>query len=136
MNIAELQQQVHALAVSKGWWDDSIDPDWGTRGEPDHDRIAVALALVHSEVSEALEEVRGDNLGTYWMVGRSDATRFDDRDEAPAGAKPEGLPIELADVIIRVLDLAGALGIDMEQAIADKAAYNATRTHRHGGRKL
>lgn len=130
MNIAELQKQVHNLAVSKGWWDDCIDdPDMF----PSHQRIASAIALIHSELSEALEEVRDDNLSTYWMLH---GERIDDRDEAPPDAKPEGLPIELADVIIRALDLAGALGIDMEQAIADKVAYNATRTHRHGGRKL
>lgn len=126
MNIGEMQQQVHAMAVRKGWW-----PKFCVIS---HERIAVALALIHSEVSEALEEVRDDNLRTYWVAPTKE--RIDSRDEAPPDAKPEGLPVELADVVIRCMDLAGALGIDLEQAIADKVAYNATRKHRHGGRTL
>jgi NTP pyrophosphatase (non-canonical NTP hydrolase) len=126
MNIKETQQRVHTMAISKGWW-----PDFGII---DHQRIAVALALIHSEVSEALEEVRDDNLEAYWVTPTGE--RIDSRDEAPPDAKPEGLPVELADVVIRCMDLAGALGIDLEQSIADKVAYNANRKHRHGGRTL
>jgi NTP pyrophosphatase (non-canonical NTP hydrolase) len=128
MKIKETQQQVHTMAISKGWW-----PELNF-GPISHQRIAVALSLIHSEVSEALEEVRSDNLETYWVTPTKE--RVDSRDEAPPDAKPEGLPIELADVVIRCMDLAGALGIDLEQAIADKVAFNANRKHRHGGRTL
>jgi NTP pyrophosphatase (non-canonical NTP hydrolase) len=48
--------------------------------------------------------------------------------------KPEGIPSELADVIIRVLDMCGALGIDIAAALADKMAFNETRPYRHGGK--
>jgi NTP pyrophosphatase (non-canonical NTP hydrolase) len=139
MKINEIRDEVHELARSKGWWDDCIDPDWGTH-YVSHQRIAVALALIHSEVSEALEEVRDDHLQTYWVRKSMEDRIFSETAEKAeaiaAGYKPEGLPIELADVIIRVLDLCGALEIDIEQAIEDKVAYNTTRTHRHGGRKL
>lgn len=49
--------------------------------------------------------------------------------------KPEGIPIELADVIIRVLDYCGYAGIDIDAAISQKHEYNKTRPYRHGGKK-
>lgn len=49
--------------------------------------------------------------------------------------KPEGIPTELADIIIRVLDLCGAEGIDIEGAISDKMAFNAQRPWRYGGKR-
>jgi len=52
------------------------------------------------------------------------------------GGKPEGFESELADVIIRVLDLAEALGMDMGKTMAAKMKYNETREHKHGGRAL
>src|SRR6185369_7266774 len=48
--------------------------------------------------------------------------------------KPEGIPSELADIIIRVLDIVAFHGIDIAAAIADKMAYNESRTYRHGGK--
>lgn len=80
--------------------------------------FASKLALIHSEVSEALEEVRAGQPLT--RVYQSDA------------GKPEGVPTELADIVIRVADLAGWLGIDLEDVIRKKLAYNATRAHKHG----
>lgn len=49
--------------------------------------------------------------------------------------KPEGIPIELADCIIRILDYCGKEGIDIEEAIKIKHEYNLTRPYRHGGKK-
>ena len=48
--------------------------------------------------------------------------------------KPEGFPIELADILIRVFDLAEAWDIDLEAALQEKMAYNETRAYRHGGK--
>lgn len=110
MSLNDLRDTVYEIAKAKGWW--------GLQVDVPH-LVAAKLALIHSEVSEALEEVRDGQMQTYVIEG-----------------KPMGLPIELADVIIRVLDLAGALGIDMDAAIRLKIDYNKTRTHRHGGRLL
>lgn len=49
--------------------------------------------------------------------------------------EPEGVPIELADIILRVLDIAGGEGIDIQWALSIKAAYNAHRPHLHGGKR-
>lgn len=49
--------------------------------------------------------------------------------------KPEGIPSELADIIIRVLDIAAFHEIDIAGAIADKMLYNETRPYRHGNKR-
>jgi NTP pyrophosphatase (non-canonical NTP hydrolase) len=52
---------------------------------------------------------------------------------AAAGfAKPEGLAVELADCIIRCLDTLHSLGVDIDQVVADKMAYNRSRPYKHG----
>lgn len=90
-----------------------------TPDERDHaSRVIVLLALVTTEVAEAIEEVRAGRFGEW-------------RGE---NGKPEGLPAELADVVIRCFDLAEGLGIDLAGAIERKHAYNASRPARHGGK--
>ena len=109
--IRGLTHEVHALAIAKGWYDGQ---------DRTNDAIGAKIALCHSELSEALECLRtGDTEPRVTDSG-----------------KPEGLPSELADVVIRVLDLAGWLGIDLGEAIRAKHAYNATRPYRHGGKAL
>ena len=50
--------------------------------------------------------------------------------------KMEGVPSELADVVIRIMDLAEYYGIDLEKVIAEKHTFNKTRPFKHGGKKL
>lgn len=113
-SIAEWQREIHQLAVEKGWWSDL---ETGRRVDA-RARIPEALLMVHSELSEAVEEYRRGTLGEY----------------EGEGGKPEGFSIELADAVIRLFDLCGALGIDLEDAIERKHAYNRTRQYRHGGK--
>lgn len=103
---------MHANAVERGWWEG---------GElPTPDEIGAKLALIHSEVSEALEELRS---------GRWLASRIED-------GKPEGFVVELADVVIRCADLCGRLNLDLAGAIEQKHTYNLSRPYRHGGKVL
>lgn len=57
--------------------------------------------------------------------------------DAPCSArskKPEGVAVELADAVIRIADLCGHLGIDLDAVIEEKMAYNADRPYKHGKR--
>jgi NTP pyrophosphatase (non-canonical NTP hydrolase) len=112
----------------------------------DH-QIAV-LALITTEVAEAIEEIRNGHdvaeerhtlsgISVYRGVSGAWYSVVDSA-EWPALSlpKPEGVPSELADVVIRALDFAETWGIDLESIIAEKVEYNATRGHRHGGKAL
>ena len=86
--------------------------------------IGDLICLMHSELSEALEEHRNGKLPTEIYYN-----------EAKPG-KPEGIPVELADCVIRIFDFCGLYGIDLEEVIALKMQYNETRPYRHGGKKV
>lgn len=109
----ELAVHVHANAKDKGWWDDDRP-------------FSEIIALIHTEVSEAFEEYRNGHKyhEIYYPIGEYDVQ----------SKKPEGIPIELADVVIRILDFVGREKIDLDEAIRVKMAYNKTRPHRHGGK--
>lgn len=102
MTIEELVKDAYANSKAHGFHDGTLN-------------IAEKLCLIHSEVSEALECNRNGEPD-YWM----------------SGPKPEGLATELADVVIRVADLCGALGIDLQFMLHQKMKYNSTRPHKHG----
>ena len=80
------------------------------------------FCLMHSEISEALEEYRDKHPLTAIRINMDDA------------GKPEGIPIELADLLIRVFDFCGGYGINLAEAVKMKIVYNATRAHKHGGK--
>ena len=107
MNIKDIMDQAHETAKAVGWWDD------------EKKNFGELMALIHSEVTEAFEDHRAGRHvdGGYYE-----------------GKKPCGIPIELADIIIRVCDLCEEYGVDLEDAIAVKLAYNKTRPHKHGGK--
>lgn len=106
MKINEMSQEAHQTSLEKGWYENTR-----TFGD--------LIALQHSELSEALEEHRAGRLDTEIYY---------------EGAKPCGIPIELADLLIRVGDMAYAAGINLEEALRIKMDYNKTRPHRHGGK--
>jgi len=112
MNIETLIKESHDTATDKGWWD--ITPK---RSVPE------LLALIHSEVSEALEVYRDtgiEQLDKMWYGHPNN--------------KPEGFVIELADVLIRIADLCGEFGLDLDSALTEKMEFNKTRPYRHGNK--
>jgi NTP pyrophosphatase (non-canonical NTP hydrolase) len=109
MNIKNLQKEVYDLAKEKGWHDHGNEKSF-----------LECCALIHSELSEAIEEFRSGKF--YTEVYYNDE-------------KPEGIPIELADVLIRLLDTAEQYGINLEEAVEIKHQFNKTRSYRHGNKK-
>lgn len=114
MTIKELVNKAHTNAANHGFWDPA--PDFGT-----------SIALIHSELSEALEEARAGGKMIYYSGGGSVS-------DVPTEEckKPEGIAPELADAVIRIADLCGYMGIDLEAVIAEKMAYNESRPYKHG----
>lgn len=100
--------------------------------------VAESLALIHSEVSEALEADRNNETALkleYKIVGGVYDQKYTSEcsiSEDGIIGKPVGLPSELADIMIRVGDLAGQLNIDLEAVIELKMNYNKTRPIKHG----
>lgn len=110
MKLNEFAKEVHQNAVEHGWWEDQR-----TFGE--------IIALCHSELSEALEEYRAKRPMVY---GDSvDLTRrFTDMpDIAEMKLKPEGIAVELADCIIRILDWLGEEEMDPDALLAEAKKY-------------
>ena len=127
----ELSKEIHQTAVDHGWWDKA--PSFGE-----------VVALCHSELSEALEEFRADRPLVYadqiveapLMDGGWEMRRTTDMKQFSHTDKPEGIAVEMADCLIRILDWAGHEGVDMDAVVRAKIAYNETRAYRHGGKKL
>lgn len=100
------------------------------------------LALITTEVAEAIEELRnGRAVNETWYSAKTalGTLRFDNRESIdhallPDGVspKPEGVPSELADVVIRAFDFADEAGIDLAAIVDEKLAFNATRAKMHG----
>ena len=115
--IADWTRAIAQNNVDKGWRDYSI-PRGGSQ-QATH--VAAQLMLIVSEAAEALEDVRNGNYAASTN---------------PQSGKPEGLPSELSDIVIRTFDLADMLGIDLTRALEEKHSYNLGRAHRHGGKLL
>ncbi len=126
-DLGDLQYRIHKASIEKGWWGPQED-DIRYKAALDVPTVMMKLMLVVTEVAEAAEAVRDD--GEKSWGDRKSYTVPDKRGHS----KPEGLGPELADVVIRVMDLAEACGIGLEQEIINKVLYNETREHRHGGR--
>lgn len=121
LNLNQLAQQIHEDNVAKGFYEGpaklaALINEHGT--DEDRDALkklfgAQRVALMHSELSEALEghrkDLKDDHLGHR--------TSFE---------------VELADTLIRILDAAGHYNIDILGAVSEKLAYNRSRPYKHG----
>ena len=96
------QNMAHTTATSRGWYNDP------TTGEPVQRNFGEVVALMHSELSEALEAHR-KGLTDRHLPHRN------------------GIEVEFADCIIRILDTGKALGLDVPGAFIEKNRYNRQR---------
>lgn len=111
--IETLQRKIHQGNVEAGWWTDldtmqSLAEECRIHTRFGKALVAEKLALIHSEVSEAMEAARKNLMD----------------DKLP---HRKGIEVELADAVIRILDLTGALNLDLAGAIQEKLSFNATR---------
>lgn len=120
------------------WIKDSYDRAYRKGWHTPTKTFGEELALFHSEVSEALEEYRNGHHPTeVYYRGPNGVVYSNRRVAGPATSlKPEGVPIELADILIRVFDTCGKWGIDLRAALEEKSKYNEGRSIRHGGKVL
>lgn len=102
--ISRMQAEAHSRATDSGWWKEYDEGDAKLRKH----FIAGKIALVHSEVSEALEAFRKNQ----------------NDDHLPHRL---GIEVEFADAIIRMFDMAEKLGLNLEEAIMEKMVYNSQR---------
>lgn len=105
VGLARLVRACHDASKVAGWWNDLHT------GEPlelTQERVGDKLMLIVTEIAEAKEghrkNLKDDHLPTRPMI-----------------------EVELADTIIRICDLAGALKLDLAGAVVDKLCYNASR---------
>lgn len=131
MELNKLAKEVHTLAIEKGWWETERS-------------FAEIIALIHSELSEALEEYRNGKPNLYYNCeelspnyppamcnpkDKYECLNFYKKDVCPyKSKKPEGIAVELADVIIRILDYCGKEGIDIDDILRCRRAGNSYYT--------
>ena len=108
MEINDMAQSAYQNARNHGFW-------LGAQSN-----LYAKIALVHSELSEALEVLRD--------VGRTDVEVWYREEDG----KPEGFGMELADAVIRIGDMAAAAGVDLDRCIMEKMQFNTGRPFKHG----
>ena len=114
--ITDTAQAAYRVNVSNGWWKDRNNI--AVQG-PEGRAIVIlaALGLVTSEVAEAMEAVRKHDPATWRDTKTKDT-----------------LARELGGAVVRLMDLAAWLGIDLGAAVVEEIEANASRGYKHGGK--
>ena len=105
MNLNDFAKEVHQNAVEHGWWDEERS-------------FGEIVALCHSELSEALEEYRAGRPLVYGDGFSMDRRITELPDIMALQLKPEGIAVELADCVIRILDWFGKSDVNVDDVMA------------------
>lgn len=100
--VRTLMDMAYATASFRGWHNNVETGQYEVRPFP------ISVALMHSELSEALEAHR----------------RSAQDDKLP---HRNGVEVELADCVLRIMDTAKAMGLDLAGALIEKNRYNRDR---------
>jgi len=121
-----LLAEIRNLNTDKGWRANFTEGTPAPRSGP---WFAAYCALAASEISEALDAYR---------IKQWSETRFPTlaEDEADTPGKPIGVGPELADALIRILDMADIWDVDIKYELARVLDYGWTRPYQHGGKTL
>jgi len=110
----EFTELCHTASLNGGWW----------KGNETLETYGTKIALIHSEISEAMEGLRKDLMDDHLPHRKM-------------------LEVELADAMIRIFDLAGKLNLDLGGALVEKVSYNSKRAEhkpenraKEGGKKF
>lgn len=117
-----MSAEIHGAQVQKGFWEQERS-------------FGELLMLVTSELSEALEANRKANKFTEFrkkMFAETDISGDQDFKSAFELLIKDTEEDEIADAIIRLMDLAGNRGYDLDFHIKQKLRYNSLRPHKHG----
>ena len=120
--INELAKEIHEINVKNGFYEDEKN-------------IGEMIALIHSEVSEALESDRNNKFTPNNCLLNYEYSENSSDENFTAyfiGNIKDTFEDELADIMIRVMDLATFKGIDLEGHIKAKMRYNSLRPYKHG----
>lgn len=131
MNLNEWAREIHENAVNHGFWNPKME-------------FNTALMLIVGEIAEAMEEHRAghpmewhecpvfksatctnNNGACEYLQGLPCSVNVDK-------CKPEGIAVEMADALIRILDWFGSEGLDVERIVCEKHEYNKSRPYKHG----
>ena len=135
-SIKEMTEYVHSIAKSHGFWEDTelLLSTSEMDKKPLRSMIfAQKIALIHSELSEALEADRKGKWASVEEYEESSRT-LEDTDMKNIMFKiniKDSVEDEIADAAIRIMDLCGYLGINLEWHIEKKAEYNNSRPYKH-----
>ena len=147
-NLTDLARQIHADNVAKGFYDEEVSISDNRESIFNNDEqyffvrnamINQKLMLICTEVAEACEAVRknrffsvgADRTIAHYLQDAETATPQQYKNSYEALVKDK-FEAELAGTLIRVLDLCGRMGIDIESHVQAELKYNRTRQYKHG----
>lgn len=113
----ELSKNIYEGNKARGFWDKERN-------------IGETLMLVVTELAEALEAHRAGKLSTY--ADKMAYVESDDTAQAFKDYIKDSFEDEIADAVIRLLDMCGGFGIDIDFHVTSKLMYNSSRPYKHG----